>query len=205
MRKQPTGTVLRIGDGRGFVVDAEGDRMILTAAHCLHETLLVGAHSGSEDRLFRNLIGALGSEPDVCCQCYFLDPIADIAVLGEPDNQMFFQEAEDYNNLLESMKAFTVGKSRAKLGDELTRKGLVMSLKNEWVDCTLKRFGHGALWVTSTPIIRGMSGSPILLENGAAVGVITTGSETPDSEHGPNAVLRENLPGWMLRKLTQSA
>ena len=39
----------------------------------------------SPDKTYPSLVGPLGKEQRVCVGCYFVDSIADIAVLAEPD------------------------------------------------------------------------------------------------------------------------
>jgi hypothetical protein len=53
-------------------------------------------------------------------------------------------------------------------------------------------------------IVGGMSGSPILDGDGAAIGVVSTGSGGIDELHtegGPNPYLTYHLRGWLLAKL----
>lgn len=46
---------------------------------------LSAAHD--RERTYANLIGPLGAEPTVTAECVFVDPVADISVLGSPDGQ----------------------------------------------------------------------------------------------------------------------
>jgi hypothetical protein len=53
-------------------------------------------------------------------------------------------------------------------------------------------------------IAGGMSGSPIVAENGTAIGIVCLGSGTTleiQTEGGPNPRLMGNLPGWFLKGL----
>jgi len=52
-------------------------------------------------------------------------------------------------------------------------------------------------------IVGGMSGSPIVANNGSAIGVICTSGGTSEvhTEGGGNPRLVGNLPGWLLHKL----
>jgi hypothetical protein len=80
--------VITVGDGRGFVVEGEREtRLIITAAHCLPSFPLCHGASYLEERTYQALLGPLGEKPTVWTECLFVDPIADIAVLGQPDNQ----------------------------------------------------------------------------------------------------------------------
>jgi hypothetical protein len=55
---------------------------------------------------------------------------------------------------------------------------------------------------TGGGIVPGMSGSPILNTDGAAVGVCCTGDDGASSIAGPNPVILFNLPNWLVVDLT---
>ncbi len=102
-----TSAVLKVGDGgRGFVVETEKrERVVITAAHCLASDgrQLPPAHpwSYTEERLYPNLLGPLKkSKPAVWAECRFADPLADIAVLASPDNQVLSDQADEYEKLI---------------------------------------------------------------------------------------------------------
>ena len=52
-------------------------------------------------------------------------------------------------------------------------------------------------------IVGGMSGSPIMAEDGTAIGVVCLSAEGPNplGAEGPNPRLMGNLPGWFLKQL----
>ena len=80
----------------------------------------------------------------------------------------------------------------------------LLSLDREWQPCQALDTSHGPLspfWLTNalSGIRGGMSGSPILNEEGAAIGIVATssgGAAEFDTEGGPNPNLVGNLPGW---------
>jgi len=99
--------VVRVGDGRGFIceyrISTEGlprlrtarwrkflvRRVIMTAAHCLRNLPPAHPFSNTEERTFPKLISTLdGSRKDIWVECLYADPVADIAVLGQPDGQV---------------------------------------------------------------------------------------------------------------------
>lgn len=101
---------MKVGDGRGFVLKRREDfrlphfmkgRLIVTAAHCLPK--LPPAHRASylHERTYANLLGPLNGKRNIWAECVFVDPIADIAVLGSPDNQELSEEAEAYDALID--------------------------------------------------------------------------------------------------------
>ena len=173
--------------------------MVVTAAHCLPKLPPAHAQSRSEDRTYPKLLGSLGAaKTEVWAECLFVDPVADVAVLGCPDEQELGDEAEAYFELTENVPALRIG--NAKSG-----KGWVLSLDGRWIRTTLDvASGVGALSIDPTK--GGMSGSPILNAAGRAVGVVVIGTETTthSGEHrnlraGPQPKLAHNLPGWLLK------
>src|SRR5215471_19547692 len=75
--------------------------------------------------------------------CRFVDPIADIAVLGSPDNP----HADEYKALMEKTTAFSIaGALRNPVNFWVP--GRLLSLDGRgWFCCTVRHFG-GPLWIT---------------------------------------------------------
>jgi hypothetical protein len=84
---------------------------------------------------------------------------------------------------------------------------LLLSLSNKWFPCTVMHNPNGMLSIHGAidGIAGGMSGSPIIAEDGTAIGIVClAGGESGDdlpTEGGPNPRLTGNLPGWLLEKL----
>jgi hypothetical protein len=146
-------SVVTVGDGRGFVVKYAHNRLVVTAAHCL--PLVPPAHGASylHERTYRTLLAPLGGEPAVSAECLFADPIADIAVLGSPDNQELGDEAEAYEALVESVTPIAIAEAPEK-GD-----AWLLSLEQEWFKCTVEYMKEmdGPLWISNPaqPIVGG--------------------------------------------------
>ena len=114
--------VLRVGDGRGFVVQRRGhlghpERIVITAAHCLEHARLANGTKGLppchpgrylQEETYPNLLGPLGGKRTVWAQCMFADPVADIAVLGQPDNQALDKRADAYDALVDAMTVLSI-------------------------------------------------------------------------------------------------
>ena len=184
--------VITVGHGRGFVIEGAGERLVITAAHCLPSLPPALSSFGLEARTYGPLLALRGEEPCVWAVCRFVDPIADIAVLGSPDNP----HADDYKALMGTATALMSAPFRHPVN--FWAPARLLSLDGRWFSCTIRHFG-GPLWITHAAerVHGGMSGSPIVAEAGTAIGVVCT--TTSPREGGPNARLSDNLPGWLLR------
>jgi hypothetical protein len=214
-------SVLKVGDGRGFIIEHRvklpplpvhlqtrrlsriaRHRLVITAAHCLPQLPPATPASHCYERTYKGLLGNIeGSKKSVWAECLFADPVADIAVLGCPDNQELFDEANAYDALVDGIPTLQIGKARNGSGWLLALSG------NQWVRTALKIFkGIGGTSLETGPTESGMSGSPILNDAGRAVGVVSIGSEAEmdgkfrNERAGPQPILSLNLPGWMLSR-----
>jgi hypothetical protein len=86
-----------------------------------------------------------------------------------------------------------------------------LSLDKQWHQCMVRRAGRagGSLWLYDAKdgIHAGMSGSPVLLGDGTAIGLISVaGGIDPRlyTEGGPNPRLMTNLPGWCLEAFAET-
>jgi hypothetical protein len=216
-----TAGVVTVNGGRGFIIETarayrirggnlvQRTRLVVTAAHCLPSVPSAHAESKIEERTYANLLGRLGEKkPTVWAECAFIDTVADIAVLTQPDHQLLSVEAEAYDALVDGAPAFEVATSRRRSG-----RGWLLGLDRQWQPCVVG--DSGALWITkATDGIRGgMSGSPILNSRTQAIGTVSVRTAFGDdalvahkpggvpTEGGPNPALRACLPGWILRGL----
>jgi hypothetical protein len=218
MAPDRTDAVLRVAKGRGFIVDADQKRYVITAAHCLPKMPPAHAASFPEERTYKRLLGPLGRRPTVWTTCVFADPVADIAVLGGPDGQILTEECDAYVALTDPVVPFTIGalkfvQQQQRLpGGQVIRglqeaeaRGQILSLDRRWFACQVNSHGVSA-WVEKpeSPIEGGMSGSPILGPDSAAIAVVSVSDQ--HGEGGPHPLLNDALPGWFLRaKFSTSA
>lgn len=180
-------SVLRVGDARGFVIKAHNRRLVVTAAHCLPNFPVPASISYIREKNYPNLLGAVGDESrNVSAECLFVDPVADIAVL-----ESLSDAADFYNTLVESLTPLRV----SELHGEATNAWLLPVVGPSF-RCTVRTFDRHSLWIEepAQKIEAGMSGSPILVEDGSAIGVVVT-------DKGPHPRLASHLPGWLLSEL----
>ncbi len=158
-------SVITVGHGRGFVVEGAGERLVITAAHCLPSVPPALSGFGLEARTYGSLLARRGEEPRAWAVCRFVDPIADIAVLGSPDNP----HADDYQALMGTATALSFGDA-VRRPVNFWAPARLLSLDGRWFSCTIRHFG-GPLWITHAAerVLGGMSGSPIVAEAGGRV------------------------------------
>ncbi len=116
-------------------------------------------------------------------------------MLGPPDYQVFDEESDAYDALVENLEPLTV--SAAATDSNVEQRAWMLSLAGDWFSCTVKH--HGGPWWPADcaqPIEGGMSGSPILNDAGEAIGVVTASSNM--SLGSPNPRLCWQLPAGLL-------
>jgi hypothetical protein len=202
------GSVVCVGDGRGFIFAAGDKRYVITAAHCLRSPPPPFAWYFGEGT-YPRLIGPRAAEPSIGAECLFADPIADLAVLGPPDD---CDERDRYEVFLSALPPFDTAapppRSRVRVPGpyqtanfpqegEVCFSAHLMSLDGQWIGCDVRRRG-GPLMIEPKELVKGgMSGSPLISATGAALGVVSSSS----SNGAWASVLADGLPGWLLRAL----
>jgi Trypsin-like peptidase domain len=196
--------VVQIGDGRGFVVGAgEYDRYVITAAHCLPHHPPPHLANGVTELTYKNLIGPLAKKRRTIWAGLVVDNLADdVAVLAEPDGQELYDECANYEKF--TTAAMMIGKPPTAVASHewgITNgtAAWVLSLDRKWQPCLVHNGGR-FLIIQNRKIEGGMSGSPIIDANGAAIGLVSTGIGASTSP-AINPSLMDCLPPWLLRKL----
>ena len=157
------------------------------------------ACSYKKDRTYR-LLGPLRKKPTVWAECLFVDPIADIAVLGAPDNLDLPNEANEYDDLMKSAIPLPIADSPTN------GTAWLITLNGLWFPCSVEHDADGMLCVSNAikGIVGGMSGSPIVADDGSAIGVLCSSSGDSGevlTDGGPHPRLMHNLPLGLLWKL----
>jgi hypothetical protein len=185
-QRQAQRAVITVGEGRGFVVEGRRDYLVITTGHCLPFVPPCDAYASCKERTYPNLLGPLGEAPTVSAECQFINPVADIAVLGPPDRDAAGYEKWDaYRALLADMVALPILATAPEEGT-----ALLLSLSGNWFECIADQTG-GMLWLSNAaePIQGGMSGSPVLTPAGACIGII--GNSPDDERRDGNASLQD--------------
>ncbi|PYF03842.1 hypothetical protein BJ122_10599 [Rhodopseudomonas faecalis] len=194
--KRSAASVLKVGGGRGFVVEGKQNRLVITAAHCLPSLPPAMPAAYTEEKTFPRLLGPLGGGPSVAAECLFVDPVADIAILGQADYEFEEENCGAYQNLVEACEPIMVDVCRHE--DRL----FLLSLDNDWHECMARHSG-GGVWFSEAGngICAGMSGSPAINTDGKAVALVSVAEGMKGTRGGPNPNLAAHLPGWALTEL----
>jgi len=98
-----TSAVITVNEGgRGFIVRGRNNRLVITAAHCLPFVPPAVSFSFAEERTYAALLAPLGQQPAIMAECLFVDPVADIALLGPPDDDAAPDELDAYEELVDA-------------------------------------------------------------------------------------------------------
>jgi hypothetical protein len=154
--------VVRVGDGRGFLVETTRRyRFVITAAHCLPYLPPAHPYSYLHERTYENVVGPIGGTPAIWAECVFVDPIADLAVLAEPDNQALSDQADAYEQFTADRPVLRVIGTNRRSPDPRAAKVSLLTLDGQWSECAAKVYGP-ALTLIGANLVGGMSGSPII-------------------------------------------
>jgi hypothetical protein len=181
-RIQWTRAVVKVDGGRGFVVETKEQfvrtRYVITAAHCLRKLPPAHGMSYLEERTFK-LLGPLDGKPSVWAECLFVDPIADIMVLGCPDTQDWSEQAHTFKVLIDTavplpIAGVPMASMQLSVGGATMRgplsgecRGWMLSLAGQWFPCKVTAQPGALRFEDAAEAAEGgMSGSPIVNDDG---------------------------------------
>jgi hypothetical protein len=121
--------IVKVGDGRGFVVQgARERRYVITAAHCLPHLPPAFGHSYLEERTYPRLLGPLADEPTIWAECLFVDlkrRRREIRARPADDARQCSSGSRSSDGLVQAMPASGRARSRRTLeevaGDRINR------------------------------------------------------------------------------------
>jgi hypothetical protein len=144
--------------------------------------------SHSFDHTYPRCVGAIDKrDRPVTVQCLFVDPVADLAVLGPPVDD------RAYDAFLETRPGLPVGSVDLRRTE---CDAWMLSLTGEWFSCHLVARSRVLTIASAAEHTEdGMSGSPIVDGDGRAIGAISSPLDAPQPQ------LASQLPGWLLEAL----
>ncbi len=181
--------------GRGFWVGSPDRGLVITAAHCLpHFPPAIGDLAHPHERTYPKIVASFNQERRVWAECLFVDPVSDLAVLGEPDGE----EWQAYLEFASDSEFLTIGSLEK---GETT--AWMLSRDFEWFSCTVRSNSKRLSVIEAEGKIEGgMSGSPILSSDGKAIGVVCNGSI---GQWNSQPILFKCLPPWILNMAIQGS
>ena len=185
--------------GRGFLVYGG---YILTAAHCipwsveglmaLDVPFLVEIITADRSRLRGQVVA--------------VEPVADIAVIGSPDNQTFYEESDAFDLFAESVRGLLLCSDEFAFGQGFPIH--ILTHCGEWLSGQASQWGEYAATMrvdTDPTIPSGTSGSAIVNGRGEVVGVVSNCSSSQDEKEtagfGSCARPCQSLPVWLWRAI----
>ena len=181
--------------GRGILIPGQ---MILTAAHCVTYTTDGSMVLG--DFFLEDILTAQGMA--LKAQPVFLDPLADIALLGALDSQEFSKEVSHYEAWCEAILPIPLSEADFPFDSPIPIS--VYTHRGQWIRGTVCQMSYDAnalAWIMTTQIEGGTSGSPIVTDDGLIVGVVSHTNETGAECMGLTPRPHLTLPGWALRQI----
>jgi len=145
-----------------------------------------------EEKTYKNLLGTLNEPGKVWAECVFADPIADVAILSMPDDQALSEQSDAYEQLSDAVNPLRL---REAIEGETV---WVLDLDGQFRSGIVKEVNDTFVQVLGCVMKPGMSGSPLLGNDGAAISVCVLGFENKMGAHEMTAQrnLPEALPRW---------
>ena len=197
--------------GQGVLVPG---RFILTATHCIHWEADGGMPLG--DHYLEPVETKNGRTFNVAPVA--VEVVADIAVLGELDNQEFADDCAAFDQWRDRTEAVRLSDLFTMWNDSIDDDGndrsfpvYVLTHTGEWIAGHAKRFGFQDIWTGAIhvrferPIVGGTSGGPIVDDVGQLVGVVSFTNVVGDDRpcDGMQPIAAYALPHWVLQRIAR--
>jgi S1-C subfamily serine protease len=133
--------------------------------------------------------------PSFRLSVYAVEPVSDIAVLGEADNQIFSEDADLFEDFRGATEPVPV--CAEEFGFDASKPVHVLTHRGTWLRGTTADARDGCGWLrTKRKIEGGTSGGPVVNDDGQLVGLVSHTCETPPFD-GRMPRPHRSLPGWV--------
>jgi hypothetical protein len=201
-RERVEAATVRLPEKGGCGVLVPGG-FILTATHCIDWSGTGRMAMGEEYPTEINTAnGAKFHVGVLAC-----DPVSDIAVLGELDNQTFYDDVEAFEEWRERVKPVPL--STRLLRGQQSCLLFVLTHRRKWIAARATRTGprfqplDGRVGLTAKRIESGTSGAPIVTAEGRLYGIVSHSgaAAAKDLQWGSIPVAHLALPAWVLARV----
>lgn len=191
-------------NGQGVIVQGG---LILTAAHCVEASIEGEMALGD---FFLQEVECGGHA--IVTQVLAVEPVSDIAVLGMPDDQSFYKEANDYEKVLNLIEPIELRFNDIEQFREIP--AMIFTHRKTWLQANVQKCNESTplLFVTGADIEQGTSGGPVIDKEGLLLGIVSTcggpKSEIPDKKDycaGHLAWASHALPVWIVERVKRGA
>lgn len=189
--------------GQGVLVPGG---FILTAAHCIEWSTSGGMSLG--DPCLEPV--ATKSHGRLVASVYAVEPVSDVAVLGCPDEQTFWKEAQAWESFCETTApvATCVDEFATADAEERWTAAHLLTHRRQWTEVEISEPGFGpagyaACLRSRTRITGGTSGGPIVNDAGLLLGVVSWSVDGKTDGWFDGAFPRPHraLPGWIWSRI----
>ena len=169
---------------------------VVTAAHCVDWAADGGMVLGDHH------IEPVEAKSGVALKMapWAVEPVNDIAVLGELDDQVFYDEVEEFREFYESTTGVPVCSDEFEFGKSFPVH--VLTHHGTWIKAKATRYGafpKGLHLEPEKQIEGGTSGGPIINDHGQLVGIVSFSAdgETPSDRCGWTPQPNLTMPVWL--------
>jgi hypothetical protein len=173
--------------GQGVLVPGE---FIITATHCIDWSGTGGMVLG--DVYPAEIKTASGAKFQLCVDA--CEPVSDMAVLGELDNQQCPDDAEAFEQWREQVEPVPLSALQLEVGQ--SSPVFIFTHKREWLAGSVTRSGMAV-------VESGTSGSPVVTGDGLLLGIVshTISHHRAGKACGTIPVANMSLPHWVLARM----